>query len=64
MNWYCWDTDIGQALACAASVDAARQQVLSTLAPGDLAFEDLRSALQTEPRMLSGETFAVMAWHQ
>lgn len=50
MHWYYWDTDIGQALACAPSADAARDELAATLS--------------AQPQINVGQPCAVVAWHQ
>jgi hypothetical protein len=62
MNWYYWDTDIGQAVACATSIEAAREQVMQKLAESDFARGELHEALQADPKVIEDEPFAVMAW--
>lgn len=64
MRWYYWDTNIGQALACAASADAARAQLLTALPAGDAARDELAEAFKAQPKINYGEACAVMAWRQ
>lgn len=64
MNWYYWDTEIGRALACAPSAEAAREQLLATLPEGDAARSELAAALAVHPTIHSGQPCAVVAWHQ
>lgn len=64
MNWYHWDTNIGHAVACAASVEAARTQLMATLPADDAARVDLEEALKERPTINSGQPFAVVSWHR
>jgi hypothetical protein len=63
MKWYAWETDIGQAIACAESPEAARAQILATLCEGDVAIEELRAAIRGRPEIVGDSPFAIMAWH-
>lgn len=63
MNTYAWDTEIGHAVAVAASVEEARAQLLATLDAKDAARDELALALSAEPQVVTGKPFAVVAWH-
>ncbi|RTL47032.1 MAG: hypothetical protein EKK53_00825 [Burkholderiales bacterium] len=64
LNWYHWNTDIGQAVACAPSADAAREQLLATLPEGDGARAELAAALKARPSINPQQRYAIVAWHQ
>lgn len=64
LTWYHWDSPIGHLIACAESVELARNRILSTLGEYDAARADVVSALIPEPTTLGDKPFAVIAWHQ
>jgi hypothetical protein len=62
MNVYRWNTDIGEVLACADDVAAARRQVMGTLSTDDAARLDLEQAIAEEPELVEPPA-ALVAWH-
>jgi hypothetical protein len=60
---YLWDTDIGQFLAIAKDVVAARKKVMAGITMKDAAREDLHAAIQGEPKQLGDKSLAILAWH-
>jgi hypothetical protein len=63
MNLYRWDTEIGNALAYAASPARARAQILGTLSTKDAMYNNLKQAISGAPEIVK-LPYAVMAWHQ
>lgn len=63
MNFYRWDTEIGEAIAFAESPSLARAQVLATLSTKDAMYNDLKDAISGEPEIVK-KPHAVMAWHR
>lgn len=63
MKLYRWDSNVGEILAQAASLPAARRHVLATLVDGDAARSDLVAAIAGPPEVVTGAA-AVVAWHQ
>ena len=63
-NWYRWNTDIGEILACATSPDKAREQVMNTLSKTDCARDELAVVLTPSPEIIGNEPQAFIFWHQ
>lgn len=64
LKLFVWDTDIGQMVAHAVDVNAARNQLYSLLPPGDYALGELKDALSVEPVIKDNQAFAMIAWAQ
>lgn len=60
MNMYYWDTEMGEFLANANSVEDARQKILNKLGQNDGAYTDLKEALEQEPKI--NPELTVFAW--
>lgn len=55
MNWYLWQTPHGQALACAGSIEHAREQLQAQVMPGSAQQRGLDRIVQDSPRVLSSD---------
>lgn len=64
LNWYLWNTDIGNFLACAQTVEKARTKIMGTLSKTDAAREELAGALLTQPKIVGNKPQAFVTWHQ
>jgi hypothetical protein len=64
LNVYLWGTDIGQFLAVAKDVTAARKKVMSGLSKDDYGRDELSDAIKGEPTVLGNKSIAILAFHQ
>lgn len=61
---YLWDTDIGQFLAVAKDVKAARKKVMGGLSKDDQGRDELAQAIEVAPKVLGNKSIAILAFHQ